>query len=65
MHLQYLSSERKTEGTVAPVLSEAGDLIAKDTGKNERQCCFHLRFYCCRLSSSLSDFVVESAGVKC
>lgn len=44
---------------------EAGDLIAKDTGKNARQCSFRLRFYWWSLSSSLSDFIVESAGVKC
>lgn len=40
---------------------EAGDLIAK----NERQCRFSLRFYWWGLSSSLSDFIVESAGVQC
>lgn len=44
---------------------EAGDLIAKDSGKNERQCRFSLGFYWWGLSSSLSDFIVESAGVQC
>lgn len=63
--LQYISSKRKAKGTVTPVLSGAGDLVAKAAGKNERLCCFHLRFYWCGLSSNLSDFMVESAGVKC
>lgn len=64
MLLQYISSKRKTKQTVTPVLSEVGDLIAKDTGKSERQSCFHLRFYWCDLSLRLSDFMSGSAGVK-
>lgn len=34
MLLKYISSKRKTKGTVTPMHSEAGELIAKGTGKN-------------------------------
>lgn len=64
MLLPYISSKRKTKQTVTPVLSEVGDLIATDTGKSERQSCFHLRFYWCGLSLRLSDFTSGSAGAK-
>lgn len=32
--LQYISTKRKTKETVAPTHSEAGMLVAEDTGKN-------------------------------